>query len=109
MATRIVAVNVTPDGDLVGGGLGRASHMAIASVDDQGLNSWEVHHVEWDVLHDVGEHGAHHARIVRFMREHGVTHVVTGHAGPPMQNTLAKLGITVTLDAAGDARAAALG
>ena len=103
-----LAIVVTPDGNQIGGGLGKASHMAIATVEHGVITQWQVHHVEWDVLHDVGEHGSHHARIVRFMREHGVDRVVVAHAGPPMQNTLTKLGVALTLEAAGDAREAAL-
>ena len=106
--TQNIAVVVTPDGSQIGGGLGKASHMAVATVEAGAITQWAVHHVEWDVLHDVGEHGAHHARIVRFMRDNGVGHVVAAHIGPPMQNTLTKLGLTFTMDAVGDAQAAAL-
>lgn len=105
---RIVAVCVNSDGSIVEGGLGKATHLAVATVVDDVVTDWQLHDVGWDVLHDVGEHGAHHARIVRFMREHNVSHVVAPHIGPPMQNTLSKLGVSFTLEARGDARAAAL-
>lgn len=104
----VVAVVVDADGTVVSGGLGKATHLAVATVVDGVVTDWTVHDVGWDVLHDVGEHGAHHARIVRFMREHGVNHVVAAHIGPPMQNTLTKLGLSLTLEASGDARQAAL-
>ena len=104
-----IAVVVTPDGALIGGGLGRASHMAVAQRDEHNsITSWQVFEVGWDVLHDVGPHGGHHARIVRFMQEHGITHVMAAHIGPPMQTTLSKLGLVLHLDASGDARAAVL-
>lgn len=102
----IVCVNV--DGDQVGGGYGRARSMAIAAVADGAVTDWNVADVRWDVLHDEGPEGSHHGRIVRFLRDNGVEVVVTGHMGPPMQNTLAKLGLRVVLGATGDARAAAV-
>lgn len=104
--SEFVAVVVTPDGTLIGGGLGRASHVAVARVDDGVVTDWQVHAVQWDVLHDEGPHGTHHGRIVRFMQEHQINRVVAAHIGPPMQNTLAKLGLALTMDVAGDARAA---
>lgn len=103
-----VAVVVSPDGNTIGGGLGKASHMAVARIDDGVVTDWQVYPVQWDVLHDEGPHGTHHGRIVRFMQEHAVTRVVAAHVGAPMQNTLAKLGLTLTLDASGDARTAVL-
>ncbi len=53
-------------------------------------------------------HGAHHARIVRFLKEHRVDAVVTGHAGPPMLHTLELMGVGCVIGASGDARQAAL-
>lgn len=107
--TEHVAVVVTSDGNLIGGGLGRASHMAVAVVDNGAITSWQVFNVQWDVLHDEGPHGTHHGRIVRFMQEHAITRVVASHMGPPMQNTLTKLGVALTMDVSGDAKAAVLG
>ena len=100
----IVSVNVR--GDQVGDGWGKAKTLALARVEDGVIVDWQEVAVGWDVLHDAGE-GSHHARIVRFLREHDVEVAVTGHMGPPMQNTLAKLGVRVVLGATGDARAAA--
>lgn len=102
----VVAVNVV--GDNVGGGLGRAHTMAVATVANGRIVDWDVEEVGWDVLHDEGPEGTHHARIVRFMRDHQVGAVVSGHMGPPMANTLAKLGVLPLVDATGDARQAAL-
>lgn len=122
----------------MGDGLGRAHTMAIASVDDEGLKSWQTYDVGWDVLHDApagtgadqatattntstdpaetghshdhahshshAGHGAHHARIARFLKEHDVDAVVTGHAGPPMLKMLENMGIHVVMGASGDAK-----
>lgn len=101
----IVCVNV--DGDQVGSGWGKARAVALATVTDGVVTDWQQVDVRWDVAHDQGGEGTHHARIVRFLREHDVAVAVTGHMGPPMQNTLAKLGVRVVLGATGDARAAA--
>ncbi|MDR2931200.1 MAG: hypothetical protein LBV06_09900 [Propionibacteriaceae bacterium] len=53
-------------------------------------------------------HGAHHARIVRFLKDNHVDVVVTGHAGPPMLHTLELMGVACVIGAAGDARQAAI-
>lgn len=90
--TVVVALPVTPEGGLEPR-FGRAPRMAIATVDGDQITDWQVHEVGWDVLHDEGTHGSHHARIVRFMREHGAGRVVFSHMGPPMINTLSKLGL----------------
>ena len=102
----IVSVNIR--GDQVGDGWGKARTLALARVEGGEIVDWQEVEVQWDVLHDAAGEGSHHARIVRFMREHAVEVAVTGHMGPPMQNTLAKLGVRVVLGATGDARAAAL-
>ena len=103
----IVLVNVTPAGQ-VGGGWGKAPRIAVAEVTDGAVTRWTEHDVAWDRLHDEGGEGSHHARIVRFVREHGAEVIVTGHMGPPMQHTLGKLGTRLVLGATGDAKAAAL-
>jgi predicted Fe-Mo cluster-binding NifX family protein len=102
----VVAVNVV--GDQVGDGWGRAARIALATVDGGAVVDWTEHDVRWDVAHDQGGEGAHHARVVRFLRENGVQVVVTGHMGPVMANTLQKLGVRTALGVTGDARAAAV-
>ncbi len=102
----IVAVTLA-GGDQVGRGIGRADAVAIATVDNGEITDWTVHEVGWDALHDSGGEGAHHARIVRFVREHAVEAFVAGGAGAGMRTTLDKLGVTVVATA-GDARAAVL-
>ena len=102
----VVAVNLI--GDQVGSGWGKALQVAVATVADGAVTDWQVHDVRWDIAHDQGAEGSHHARIVRFLRENGVQVVVTGHMGPPMQNTLGKLGVRTVMGVTGDARAAAV-
>jgi predicted Fe-Mo cluster-binding NifX family protein len=68
--------------------------------------TWEVHPVGWDVLHGEGSEGSHHARIVRFLREHQVDGVVVEHMGLGMRRVMHAMGIPVFTGAAGDARAA---
>lgn len=119
MMYMIVAVNIL--GDQVGAGLGRAHTMAVASVEDGVIASWETHEVRWDLSHDAGtgvlqigtkptgdSHGSHHARIVSFLRDNAVEVVVTGHMGPPMAHTIEALGILGIVGAAGDAQQATL-
>lgn len=103
MGTEIACIPVGPDGQ-VAHGWGRAAVVAVARIDDGVVSDWRTENVGWDVLHDEGPEGSHHARIVRFLQGNAVTLVVAGHMGEPMQNTLAKLGIRVVLGAHGDAR-----
>lgn len=102
----IVAVPVTPDGQL-DRRWGKADQVAVASVVDGAVEDWKVHSTGWHRLHDEG-HGAHHARVVRFLRDNNVEAVVIDHAGAPMLNTMQKMGLKVILDASGPAREAAL-
>lgn len=102
----IVGITITPDGH-VGGGLGRAQTMAVAEVRAGGLETWSEVDVGWGDLHGTGSEGSHHARIVRFMREHGIECVVTAGLGDGMRRTLGKLGVSVRTDLTGDARTAA--
>ena len=103
----IIAVPVTDD-EQVDPRWGKARNVAVAKVEDGAIRSWEVFPVGWDVLHDQGEHGTHHARIVTFLRNNNVDGVVINHAGTPMMNTMAKMGLAIAVDAAGPARHAAL-
>ena len=98
----VVAVNLA--GSLVGGGWGRAQRVAVATVEDGVVTGWQEHDVRWDLAHDEGTEGSHHARVVRFLREQGVQVVVTGHMGPPMARMLSTMGIRAVTDVAGDAR-----
>lgn len=103
----VICVPVTPDG-AVDASFGRAARLAVIRVEGGSITGDEEHEVRWDVLHDEGPHGTHHGRIVRFLMDHGVEAVVADFAGPPMVNTMTKMGLRVWLGASGDARAAAL-
>ena len=103
----IVGVTTTPQGT-VGGGLGRAQTMAVADVRDGVIASWAEVHVGWGDLHGTGPEGTHHARIVRFVREHALERVVTSGLGDSMRTTMGKLGVVVRTDLRGDARDAAV-
>lgn len=106
-AAPTVAVPVTEAGE-VGHRWGRAERVAVAGLGEGSVRSWTVHDVRWDVLHDEGGEGQHHARVVRFLREHGITHVVADHMGAGMARMLATMEITVVPPAARDARSAVL-
>ncbi len=100
-----ICTTLGPDGT-VGGGLGRAPRVAVASLDDGRITSWEERDVAWDELHGQGGEGAHHARIVRFLREHDVEVVVAAGIGPGMLRTLGSMGVRAVTGASGDARTA---
>jgi predicted Fe-Mo cluster-binding NifX family protein len=102
----VVAVSLV--GSQAGGGWGRAQRIAIATVEDGVLGSWTEHDVRWDLAHDEGTEGSHHARVVRFLRDNGVQVVATGHMGPPMARMLETMGLRAVMDVSGDARAAAI-
>ncbi|HWS58890.1 MAG TPA: NifB/NifX family molybdenum-iron cluster-binding protein [Actinotalea sp.] len=103
----VVAVPVTAERQ-VDHSWGRAPRVALVSVADGRVVGWTEHAVGWDVLHDEGAEGSHHARVVRFLRENGVGAVAASHMGAPMVRTIGKLGLRLLLDAHGDAEAAAL-
>ena len=86
---------------------GRADRVALAQVEAGQIVSWEEIEVSWGTLHDQSAEGAHHARVVTFLREHGVHTVLAGHMGEGMRHTLAKMGLRVRFGISGDARAAA--
>lgn len=72
------------------------------------MTGWEEHEVGWDALHETGSERAHHARVARFVKQHGVQAVAAGHMGGEMQAMLRRMGVSVSLGASGDARQAAL-
>ncbi|MDR1077750.1 MAG: hypothetical protein LBL55_03645 [Propionibacteriaceae bacterium] len=101
-----VAINL--DGDLIGGGWGRARRVAVVDLADGRITSWTEHEVGWDQSHDSApSHGSHHARIVRFLRDQSVDAVLTGHMGPPMARMLDSMGVTALVGLSGPARPAA--
>ena len=102
-----VCIPVTPDGS-IDPRWGRAARVTVLEIADGAIVTAESYDVGWDVLHDDGTEGGHHARIARFLRDHAVDIVVAGHMGPPMVHMLGEMGIRTVLDAEGDAQAAAL-
>jgi predicted Fe-Mo cluster-binding NifX family protein len=101
----ILTVPVAADGTIEMR-FGKAPVMAVATVEDGAITDWQTHEVGWDVLHDMGEHGQHHARIVRFLKDNNVERVVFAHMGPPMQNTISKMKLTLVQAPIMDAREA---
>lgn len=101
-----VCVTLGPDGS-VGGGLGRAARVAVGTVSEGSVTSWEEIDVGWDGLHDSGTEASHHARIVRFLREREIGAVVAGGMGEGMRRVLSTMGISLVI-AGGAAREAAL-
>ena len=82
-----VMIPVRPDGS-VEPRFGKAPMVAVAQVDNDGhVTDWHTFKVEWDRLHNEGTEGRHHARIVRFLREHDVVACVAtrwdGNAAHP--------------------------
>jgi predicted Fe-Mo cluster-binding NifX family protein len=103
----IVCIPVRQDGQL-DPRWGRAARVAVARIESGTVADWEEFDVGWDAQHDIGTEGGHHARIARFLLEHGVEAVVAGHMGPPMQQMLERMQLGVHLGATGDAREAVL-
>ena len=87
---------------------GKAARVAVTDVQDGAFASWEEIEVGWDVLHDAGTEGGHHARVARFLQEHGAEVVVAHHMGDPMLHMLAAMGVDVRLGASGNAQSAVL-
>ena len=85
---------------------GRADWIAIADLVDGEIKSWQEIEVSWSRLHGEGSEGSHHARVVKFLKEHRVEVVIANHMGDGMTRMLKTMEIPVHLGAAGDARAA---
>lgn len=82
--------------------------MAVAEVSAGAITAWDEFDVGWDVSHDSGTHGAHHARVVRFLTEHEVAVVLASHVGEGMVRMLATMGVRLELGVTGNARQAVL-
>lgn len=105
MNSRIICVPITDD-EQVGHSWGKAVTVALATVDDGSITDWRTEAVNWDVSHDEGTPGSHHARVARFIQDNAIATVVADHMGEPMRNMLGKLGVAVRLGASGDAKSA---
>ena len=98
----VIAVPTDESGRV--GSWGRAKCVAVATTEDGEVKSWEECDVGWDVLHDAGSDRAHHARVARFVKDHGVDIVVVQHMGPGMVQMLERMGLKIDAGVLGDAR-----
>lgn len=103
----IVCVPIASDG-LVDSRWGRADWIAVTDVINGKIENWQEIEVSWSRLHDEGTPARHHARVARFLRENHVDTVVAHHVGDGMARMLNTMGLTIYLEATGDARAAVL-
>ena len=101
----IIAAAVEPDGS-VGHSWGKAKSVVVATVEAGRVEDWRPYEVAWDLLHDEGAPGAHHARVVTFLRTHGVQMVLVDHVGDGMRRMLTTMGVDLRERIHGDARAA---
>ena len=90
----VICLTLTGD-EAVGGGFGRAQHVALARAKDDGGFDVERVDVRWDLQHEGQAEGLHHAQIARFLRERGVEVVVTGHMGDGMLRMLDSMKVRV--------------
>lgn len=102
-----VATPVTADGQSASA-WGKAHWIGVATVEDGAVTDWQVHEVGWDVSHDEGTSGSHHARIVRFLKERAIQAVVVDHMGPGMVKVMETMGIPLLPASPGDAKASVL-
>ncbi len=103
----ILMTPVTADGR-TDSRFGRAHWVAVADVADGTINTWTVHEVDWDSLHDSGTHGSHHARVLSFLKEQGVQAVVAPMVGEGMARMLTSAGLPILPASPGDAKASVL-
>lgn len=89
------------DESVVGHSWGKTPRVVVARVRDGHVLDKQVHDVRWDLGHDAGPHGSHHARIARFLLDEQVGAVVAGHMGPPMVRMLTTMKLRVLLGAQG--------
>lgn len=103
----VVAIAVG-EGGSVSPRWGRAQRVGVATVHEGRLSNWEETEVAWDTLRDEGSERAHHARVARFVKQHGVQLVVAYHMGQDMLAMLERMGVQVQMPASDDAREAVL-
>lgn len=103
----IACVPVTVDG-LVGPRWGRARRVAVAVVNGDRIIDWREAEVGWDVLHDEGTEGAHHARVASFLKENQVDVIVADQVGGGMARMMTTMGLRIVFGVGGEARSAVL-
>lgn len=101
----IIAAAVDPDGS-VGHSWGKATSVVVATIEDDRVVDWRPYEVSWDLLHDEGTPGSHHARVVTFLKTHGVEKVLVDHVGDGMRRMLSSMGVGLSEGITGDAREA---
>ncbi len=101
----IVAAAVEPDGS-VSHTWGKARSVTVATVESGRIIDWHPYEVCWDLLHDEGTSGSHHARVVTFLRTHDVEMVLVDHVGDGMRRMLSSMGVELREGVRGDAREA---
>jgi predicted Fe-Mo cluster-binding NifX family protein len=100
-----IAIPVTAEGTVFER-LGKAPLVATCVLRDGTVTDWTEHAVGWDQTYGVDVMGNHHARVMRFMKEHGVTTVVAADVCDSMRRALQAQGVIVHDGRTGDARAA---
>ena len=101
----VIAAAVDPDGR-VGHSWGKAQSVVVATVVDDQVGDWRPYEVSWDLLHDEGTPGAHHARVGTFLKTHEVDMVLVDHIGDGMRRMLSSMGVELREGITGDAREA---
>ena len=101
----IIAAAVDPNGT-VAHSWGKARSVVVAEVEGDQVVDWRPYEVSWDLLHDEGSPGAHHARVVTFLEAHEVEMVLVDHVGEGMRRMLAGMGVVLREGVQGDARTA---
>lgn len=102
-----VLTPVNPDGSS-GGHFGKAHWVAVGNIENDQLVDWDVHEVAWDVSHDSGSHGSHHARVISFLKDHHIEYVVAAGMGQGMARMLDSAKVAVLPATAGDAKRSVL-
>ena len=103
--TVVVAIALG-EGGAVGPRWGRAQRVAVATLEHDRLSSWDEIEVGWDRAREEGSDRRHHARVARFVKQHGVGVVVARHMGDDMLAMLGRMGVQVQLPTSDDARQA---
>jgi predicted Fe-Mo cluster-binding NifX family protein len=85
----------------VGGGLGRTDRVAIARMRNGSETQVEEHEVRWARLYDQRSATEHHDDIARFLKDHKVEMVVTGHAARDLEQILDDMSIELKTDQSG--------
>lgn len=105
MNATTIAIPLTLDG-AVFDRLAKAPLAATCVLRDGEIADWTEHAVGWDQTYGVDVMGNHHARVMRFMKDQGVTTVVAADVCDNMRRSLEAQGVVVYDGQKGDARVA---